>query len=188
MLTGLSRSQQILFFMENHQEGLYSTNYISQYICNNFDLSGKNPTEKGMLAQINCEVSSTFSKFIDPKYNSKQPINFQQHIGKNGSYLYSYKKNNNLNLPTPNSITLHNPYRTKKLLKPTQTTFDFQQEEETIIIETPLFEDIVAADKINDPIQMIFDIYNNIKINNIDNFNISTIRDNKKITIEISNI
>jgi len=53
---------------------------------------------------------------------------------------------------------------------------------------SPLFEDIIAADKINDPIQQIIDIYNNINLQDLQDFNISTIRDNKKITIGISNL
>ncbi len=198
MLTGLTRPQQMFFFMENHQEGKYSTNYISQWICNNFDLSEKNPTSRGMLTQINNEVSSNFSKLMKP--NNRRPINFEQHPAENGAFYYSYKENNLLKLPTPAEIDIHNPYETKTILKPTQTSFNFELKETNEIIEapleettiidenSPLFEDIIAADKINDPIQQIIDIYNNIKIHDIEDFNISSIRDNKKITIKISNI
>jgi hypothetical protein len=200
MLTGLTRPQQILFFMENNKEGIYSTNYISQWICNNFDLTGKNPTSRGMLTQINNEVSSNFTKFTEPKYKTNHKLNFEQHPQENGAFFYSYKRNKKLKLPTPVEIVAPNPYETKNILKPTQTSFNFEQNEEidtteapleetTIMDEnSPLFEDIIAADKINDPIQQIIDIYNNINLHNIDDFNISTIRDNKKITIGISNL
>ena len=200
MLTGLSRPQQILFFMENHKEGMYSTNYISQYICNNFDLTGKNPTDKGMLCQINNEVSSNFTKFTGSKYKTNHKLNFEQHPAENGAFFYSYKRNKKLKLPTPVEIVASNPYETKKILKPTQTSFNFElkeeiEEQEVQIQETtkmeensPLFEDIIAADKINDPIQQILDIYNSINLHNLQDFNISSIRDNKKITIGISNI
>lgn len=186
--------------MENHKEGMYSTNYISQYICNNFDLTGKNPTDKGMLCQINNEVSSNFTKFTDPKYKTNHKLNFEQHPAENGAFYYSYKRNKKLKLPTPVEIVAPNPYETKTILKPTQTSFNFEQNEEIDTIEAtleettimdencPLFEDIIAADKINDPIQQIIDIYNNINLHNLQDFNISTIRDNKKITIGISNI
>jgi hypothetical protein len=184
--------------MQNHKEGLYSTNYISQWICNNFDLRKKNPTKRGMLFQINNEVSSNFSKLMKP--TCKRQLNFEQHSGTKGEFYYSFKENKKLKLPTPVEIVADNPYETKKILKPTQTSFNFElkeeiEEQEAQIEETntmeensPLFEDIIAADKINDPIQQILDIYNNIKLHNLDNFNISSIRDNKKITIQISNI
>jgi hypothetical protein len=62
--------------------------------------------------------------------------------------------------------------------------------EETIVIEenSQLFEDILAADKIHDPIQMIMDIYNKINLHDLNDFNVSSIRDNKKITITVSNL
>ena len=198
MLTGLTRPQQMFFFMQNHKAGLYSTNYISQWICNNFDLRKKNPTKRGMLCQINNEVSSNFSKLMKP--TCKRQLNFEQHPGTKGEFYYSFKENKKLKLPTPKEIVAPNPYETKTILKPTQTSFNFEQKEtneerEAPLEETtnmdeisPLFEDIIAADKINDPIQQIIDIYNNINLHHIDNFNISTIRGNKKITIGISNI
>ena len=198
MLTGLTRPQQMFFFMRNHQEGKYSTNYMSQWICNNFDLSGKNPTSRGMLTQINNEVSSNFSKLTKP--TNKRPVNFIQHPAENGAFYYSYLENEDVELPTPIEIEVPNPYETKIILKPTQTSFNFEQKEEIEEIEAPieeittmdencpLFEDIIAADKINDPIQQIIDIYNNINIHHIEDFNISSIRGNKKITIGISNL
>ena len=198
MLTGLTRPQQMFFFMRNHKEGRYSTNYMSQWICNNFDLSGKNPTSRGMLTQINNEVSSNFSKLTKP--TNKRPVNFIQHPAENGAFYYSYLENEDLELPTPIEIEVPNPYETKIILKPTQTSFNFEQKEEIEEIEVPLkettimdencplFEDIIAADKINDPIQQIIDIYNNINIHDIEDFNISSIRGNKKITIGICNL
>jgi hypothetical protein len=198
MLTGLTRPQQMFFFMQNHKAGLYSTNYISQWICNNFDLRKKNPTKRGMLCQINNEVSSNFSKLMKP--TCKRQLNFEQHPGTKGEFYYSFKENKKLKLPTPKEIVAPNPYETKTILKPTQTSFNFEQKEtneerEAPLEETtnmdencPLFEDIIAADKINDPIQQIIDIYNSINLHNLQDFNISTIRGNKKITIGISNI
>jgi hypothetical protein len=134
------------------------------------------------------------------KPTCKRQLNFEQHPGTKGEFYYSFKENKKLKLPTPKEIVAPNPYETKTILKPTQTSFKFDQKEEieereapleetTIMDEiSPLFEDIIAADKINDPIQQILDIYNNINLHHIDNFNISTIRGNKKITIGISNI
>jgi len=79
MLTGLSRPKQMLYFFEQNQEEIYSTNYISQYICNNFDLSKKKIPKSGisMMQQINNEVSSNFTKLMKP--NNNRPVNFEQH-------------------------------------------------------------------------------------------------------------
>lgn len=202
MLTGLTRPKQMLYFFQQNQEEIYSTNYISQYICNNFDLSKKKIPKSGipMIQQVNNEVSSNFTKFADPKYKKNPIVNFKV-ISTDKEFLYQYQHNPKLKLPTPTEIDVPNKYMTTKLLKPSQTNFNFEQideeapqhlqttiEEQNMNENSPLFEDIIAADKINDPIQQILDIYYNIKLHNLDNFNISSIRDNKKITIQISNI
>lgn len=153
-----------------------------------------------MIQQVNNEVSSNFTKFADPKYKKNPIVNFKV-ISTDKEFLYQYQHNPKLKLPKPIEIDVPNKYMTKKLLKPSQTNFNFEQideettqhpqpitEEQNMRENSPLFEDIIAADKINDPIQQILDIYYNIKLHNLDNFNISSIRDNKKITIQISNI
>jgi hypothetical protein len=198
MLTGLTRPQQMFFFMQNHKEGMYSTNYISQWICNNFDLRKKNPTKRGMLCQINNEVSSNFSKLMKP--TCKRQLNFEQHPGTKGEFYYSFKENKKLKLPTPKEIVAPNPYETKNILKPTQTSFNFEQKEEIEEIEAPLeeitimdencplFEDIIAADKINDPIRILFERLQAFNIHNLQEINVISILDNKKVTINITNI
>ena len=187
--------------MENHKEGMYSTNYISQWICNNFDLRKKNPTKRGMLCQINNEVSSNFSKLMKP--TCKRQLNFEQHPGTKGEFYYSFKENKKLKLPSPKEIVAPNPYETNKILKPTQTSFKFDQKEEigqreapleeTTIMEenSPLFEDIIAADLINkeeDIVSRILENYQKMNIYNLEEITFITTRDKKKVTINISNI
>jgi hypothetical protein len=200
MLTGLSRPQQMLYFFQQHQEEIYSTNYISQYICNNFDLTGKNPTKNGMLVQINNEVSSNFTKFADSKYKKNPIVNFKV-ISTGKEFLYQYQHNPKLNLPTPLEIDVPNPYETTILLKPTQTSFNFEQiDEETQHLQThteeqntnensPLLEDIKAADKISefyDPINTIIEKFERLNLNLVKEVSFSgMVRDRKfKIIIE----
>lgn len=169
-----------------------------------------------MLCQINNEVSSNFTKFTDPKYKTNHKLNFVQHPAENGAFFYSYDENKKLKLPKTKQVEGHNPYATTTILKPTQTSFKFEEQiveiakpeeivaieeiDEILAIQTPteetstmeensqLFEDIQAADKIHDPIQMIMDIYNKINLHDLNDFNVSSIRDNKKITITVSNL
>ena len=196
MITGLSRPQQILYFFEQHQEEEYSTQYISQYICNNFDLSSKPNPKSGisMLQQVNNEVSSNISKFLDPKYFKSPIFNFERvKIGKD--YFYKYKENNRLVLPETKTVNKTNKYKTDKILMPKQTNFNF---EETQIMEQPkeeiistLQEDIKAADKIHDfddPINLIIEKIESLHLNTVQEISFSGIvRDRKfKITIENS--
>jgi hypothetical protein len=204
MLTGLSRPQQMLYFFEQHQEEMYSTNYISQYICNNFDLSKKKIPKSGipMMQQINNEVSSNFSKFADPKHKKNPIVNFKV-ISKGKEFLYQYQHNPKLKLPTLTEIDVPNKYKTTILLKPSQTNFNFKQteeqtedsqpitEEQNTTENSPLFEDIIAADLINkeeDIVSRILENYQKMNIYNLEEITFITTRDKKKVTINISNI
>jgi hypothetical protein len=145
-------------------------------------------------------VSSNFTKFTEPKYKTNHKLNFEQHPGTKGEFYYSFKENKKLKLPIPKEIVAPNPYETKNILKPTQTSFNFEQKEEieeieapleetTIIDENcPLFEDIIAADKINDPIRILFERLQAFNIHNLQEINVISILDNKKVTINIANL
>jgi len=194
MKTGLSRPQQILYFFEQHQEGTYSTNYISQYICNNFDLSSKpQPKYISMLQQINNEVASNISKFLDPKYKTNPIYNFERtKIGKD--FFYSYKENYLLTLPTTIETNKENKYFSEILIAPTQTNFDFEQIQETTTEEEQtlsiLQEDIIAADyvnSLNDPFLLILDKIEKLNMAHLKDISLSTIIRDKKISINISN-
>jgi hypothetical protein len=205
MLTGLTRPKQMLYFFQQNQEEIYSTNYISQYICNNFDLSKKKIPKSGipMIQQVNNEVSSNFTKFADPKYKKNPIVNFKV-ISTDKEFLYQYQHNPKLKLPTPTEIDVPNKYMTTKLLKPSQTNFNFEQideeapqhlqttiEEQNMNENSPLFEDIIAADKINkeeDIVSTILENYQKMNIYNLEEITFITTRCKKKVTINISNI
>ena len=70
---------------------------------------------------------------------------------------------------------------------------DTSEDEETTSEETtmqencPLLDDILASDKINDPIQRIIDNYSNIDLFSIDQVQFTATKSGKKITITIAN-
>ncbi len=204
MITGLSRPQQILYFFENHKEELYSTYYISQYICNNFDLTNKPlPKNITMLQQINNEVSSNISKFMDPKYNVRTPINFDRIEKDNRIFLYRYNENVNISLPTPKTVEKTNIYKTTKILKPTQTSFDFDEiedetEQEISISDkeceevsiSPLMEDVVAYDhvySISDPVLCLLEKLESVNLQNLQENKLVFTYEKRKVTIIIEN-
>jgi hypothetical protein len=204
MLTGLSRPQQMLYFFQQHQGDIYSTNYISQYICNNFDLSKKKIPKSGipMMQQINNEVSSNFSKFADPKHKKNPIVNFIV-ISTGKEFLYQYQHNPKLKLPTPKILDVTNKYKTTILLKPTQTTFNFEQikehieedsqpiiEEQNMTENCPLFQDIKTADIINktqDPLLLLLENIEKMNLHNLEEMNFTSIIKDKKIQIYITN-
>jgi hypothetical protein len=203
MLTGLSRPKQMLYFFQQNQEEIYSTNYMSQYICNNFDLSNKKIPKSGipMIQQINNEVSSNFTKFADPKYKKNPIVNFKV-ISTGKEFFYQYQHNPKLKLITPTEIDVPNKYMTTKLLKPSQTNFNFEQideeitqhpqpitEEQNMTENCPLLEDVKAADSINNPdlISAILENYQQMNIYNLEEITFIATRGNKKVTINISN-
>jgi hypothetical protein len=204
MLTGLSRPKQMLYFFQQNQEEIYSTNYMSQYICNNFDLSNKKIPKSGipMIQQINNEVSSNFTKFADPKYKKNPIVNFKV-ISTGKEFLYQYQHNPKLKLITPTEIDVPNKYMTTKLLKPSQTNFNFEQideeitqhpqpitEEQNMTENCPLLEDVKAADIINkeqDPLLLLLENIEKMNLHNLEEMNFTSIIKDKKIQIYITN-
>jgi hypothetical protein len=63
----------------------------------------------------------------------------------------------------------------------------FEDIETTSEENCPLLEDILASDKINDPIQRIIDNYSNIDLFGIDQVQFTATKSGKKITITIAN-
>jgi hypothetical protein len=181
MLTGLTKPQQIFHFFQNYQEGTYYTDDISIYICNTFHLGDKNPTDKGMLAQINVEVSSTISEMF--KYNRQ--MNFER-FGTKNKFSFRYKDNPFVYIPTPTEIDVPNPYAVNLFLPktkaPKQTEKIEQTKEEEII--SPVLE---IEEDINDPIILLLERINKMNIHHLDDIQLTSIVDNKKITINITN-
>ncbi len=179
---------RVVEFFETHQENKFNSTDVKNYLLKHHDFSNKKIRKGWTLDKIvMVETSSVLSLFYsdEKEYSHLKPLrNFEREkIGREWYYWY-------VNYNKPVIPIIENT--------PIQTTLDFEEpiqetNQEKILEQSqeqnsPLFEDIIAADKINDPIQQIIDIYNNINIHNLQDFNISTIRDNKKITIGISNL
>lgn len=193
LITGFSRPQQVLYFFEHHKEEMFSTQFMSQYVCNNFDLSKKKKPKSGipMIQQVNNEVSSNISKFLDPtKYFKNRPYNFERvKVGKD--YFYQYKENKNIKLPKIKYVNIYNKYKTDIPLQPTQLNFDFQAPiiEENIL--SPLQEDILAADRsytIDDLVEFLMDKLKVFNIDSLEEINFISLYKDKKITINVQNL
>jgi hypothetical protein len=122
MITNFTRPQQILYFFEQNQSGLFSTLYISKFILDNFDFTNKRVPPIGLLTQINNEVSSNISKWYKPRYNKKAPKNFNRtNDGKNFLYYYQHQQ---VKLPTPIISQKTNVHKTNIIIAPQQQTID----------------------------------------------------------------
>lgn len=157
----ITKAEMIIHFFNNHQTGSFTARQITEYIVANYDFAAKVINDGRTLHQtIANEVASVISEFYTDR-RKWSLRNFSRTENKN-RYIYKYLPNNN-----------HNTQETQTLT-PT-------------IITTPSIPQI-TNDKIDDPIQMIMDFYKKIDLQNIDDFNFSSIRDNKKITINITNM
>ncbi len=151
-----------------------------------------------MMQQINNEVSSNFTKFAETKYKKNPIVNFKV-ISTGKEFLYQYQDNPKLKAITPTEIDVPNKYMTTKLLKPTQTNFNFEQideeitsdsqlilEEQNITENCPLLEDIKAADYINKE-DLFFTLIEQMNLHNLQTLNFTRIEHKKKIQVTISN-
>jgi hypothetical protein len=187
MLTGLLKPQQILYFFQNYQDlqEEYDTKDISIFICNTFDLGDKNPTDKGMLAQINVEVSATLSKMV----GDNRQVNFER-FGPRSKYSYRFKANPFVDIPNPIEIDVPNPYAidiftkqpTKQIIAPVQEDI---QEETKEYIQTH-FEDDETPD-IYDPFVQLLDRVKKMNLYDFDNLQFTRKMQDKIITVNISN-
>jgi hypothetical protein len=168
---------RVVEFFEKNQDKKFNSTDVKNYLLQHHDFS-KKIIRKGWTLErtVMVETSSVLSLFYsdEKQYQHLKPLrNFQREkIG--NEWYYSHI---NYNAPIQTTLNFEEPQTNQ------EKTLEQSQK-----INSPLFEDIIAADKINDPIQQIIDIYNNINIQDLQDFNISTIRDNKKITIAISNL
>ncbi len=157
----ITKAEMIIHFFNNHQTGSFTSNQITQYLIDNYDFSQKVITDGRTLYQtVRGEVACVISEFYsDQKKWSLR--NFSRTQNKN-RYIYRYLPNNNHHI------------------KQTETLPTTQPKTKPITGTNP--------QKTDDPIQMIIDFYKKIDLQNIDDFNFSSIRDNKKITINITNL
>ena len=187
MLTGLLKPQQILYFFQNFQnlKEEYDTKDISIFICNTFDLGDKNPTHKGMLAQINVEVSSTISEMI--KYN--RPMNFER-FGPRSKYSFRFKANPFVDIPIPLEIDVPNPYAidifTKQIKKQIATPVQQELKDDVQQDIQAHFEDDETPD-IYDPFIQLLDRVKKMNLYDFDNLQFTRKMQDKIITINITN-
>jgi hypothetical protein len=179
MLTGLDKPQQILHFFQNFQQGDFDTKDISIYICNTFDLGDKNPTDKGMLAQINVEVSSTISKML----GDNRQINFER-SGSRRKFSLRFKANPFVEIPTPIEIDVPNPYEinmfTNKAIQPAPKIEQIMEEASQELI--PYIEDDNY-----DPFADILERITKMNLYDFDNLLITKRVGNKIISVNLTN-
>ena len=173
------RSKMVIDFFNNPQ-----TDKKLNDLCYNF-IEKYNFTSKKLkygddiFEAVQKDIASVLNYF-HTKENLISSRNFHRKNTKDG-YLYS-------SLPRTTNNVLP-----KKISPQLAMEFDLKEELETTLEETPtmeenspLFEDILAYDKINDPIQRIIDKYTNIDLYGIDEFQLTTTKGGKKITIIIA--
>lgn len=179
MLTGLQKPHQILYFFQNFQDlqEIYDTKDISIYICNTFDLGEKNPTDKGMLAQINVEVSATISKMI----NENRQVNFER-FGPKSKYSFRFKANPFVDIPTPTRIDVPNPYAVNIFMEQLKNEIPLSKQENV----QSHFEVEESVDT-NDPFTQLLDRVKKMNLYDFDNLQFIRKMQDKIITINITN-
>jgi len=183
----MSKYMRVVEFFETHQDKKFKSTDVKNYLLKHHDFSNKRIRKGWTLEQIvMVETSSVLSLFYsdEKEYAHLKPFrNFEREKIENEWYYWHINYNNSVmssnNISIQTILDFEEPFKEAN----EENTLEQSQEE-----NCPLLEDIIAADKINDPIQQILDIYNNINLQDLQDFNISTIRDNKKITIAISNM
>ena len=140
LITGYTRVQMILHFFEEHKTGSYSSYFITNYIYHTFDLPEEKTLEQ--LAREVCAVLSTF--FLHP---TKHTINMQRY-GLKGQFLYTYNGNPTKLTPKVKYVRKDTNKTNKLKIKPTQQSFNPQDNEEGIKVIEPK------------PTQQILDLFN----------------------------
>jgi len=195
------QNEMIIAFFVIHPDGDYQLKQIIRWLLDKYNfvyLTTKYGQGKLFLERLNSSISSLLNQFYT-KESLIPKRNFER-ITKGNVYIYrALPKTSDLVLP-----------------KPVQTSFDYDNtiesrteettSNETVVNETvanepetfediettseencPLLEDILASDKINDPIQRIIDNYSNIDLFGIDQVQFTATKSGKKITITIAN-
>jgi len=195
------QNEMIIAFFVIHPDGDYKLKQIIRWLLDKYNfvyLTTKYGQGKLFLERLNSSISSLLNQFYT-KESLIPKRNFER-ITKGNVYIYrALPKTSDLVLP-----------------KPVQTSFDYDNtiesrteettSNETVVNETvanepetfediettseencPLLEDIIASDKINDPIQRIIDNYSNIDLFGIDQVQFTATKSGKKITITIAN-
>ena len=187
-----TKPEMIVDYFRKHTSGQHTSKDISIYLIDTYNFSNKVIRQgKTLLQVINGEVSSVLSEYYNVE--TKMALrNFTRTL--NGrAYYYTSTENldsfpvvdNDKKLPVQTQLDLFKEYQ------PEYDCLESEEELETPLQEiSPLQEDIVAADKIrtfNDP---FVEILNKVKVFNIDDLeeiNIISIIDGKRITLTVAN-
>ncbi len=153
--------------------------------------------------ELRKKVSRNISSLLNAYYKEAHLIprrNFDRKMTEAGYVYWSLPKTSDLVLKPESSpkssAQLALDYDTKDESETDELVVDepdTSEDEETTSEETtmqensPLIEDILASDKINDPIQRIIDNYSNIDLFGIDQVQFTATKSGKKITITIAN-
>jgi len=169
------RSKMVIDFFNNPQTDKKLNDLCYDFI-NRYNFTSKRlKYGDDIFEAVQKDIASVL-KYFYTKENLISSRNFHRKNTKDG-YLYSSLPRTSNNV-LPKQLALE--FELKEQL---ETTF-----EETPSMEenSPLFEDILASDKINDPIQRIIDNYANIDLYGIDEFQLTTTKGGKKITIIVA--
>ena len=175
------RSKMVIDFFNNHEIGQHMLNDLCYNFIEKYNFTSKKlKYGDDIFKAVQKDIASVLKDFFTNE-NLIPLRNFTREKTKDG-FVYSYlQKTTNNVLPKETSSQL-------------VLEFELKEQQETTLEETPtmeencpLFEDIRASDKINDPIQMIVDNYANIDLYGIDEVQFTATKFGKKITITIAN-
>jgi hypothetical protein len=195
------QNEMIIAFFVIHPDGDYKLKQIIRWLLDKYNfvyLTTKYGQGKLFLERLNSSISSLLNQFYT-KESLIPKRNFER-ITKGNVYIYrALPKTSDLVLPKPvqtsfdydNTIESRTEETTLNETVVNETVANepetFEDEETTSEENCPLLEDILASDKINDPIQRIIDNYSNIDLFGIDQVQFTATKSGKKITITIAN-
>ena len=195
------QNEMIIAFFVIHPDGDYKLKQIIRWLLDKYNfvyLTTKYGQGKLFLERLNSSISSLLNQFYT-KESLIPKRNFER-ITKGNVYIYrALPKTSDLVLPKPvqtsfdydNTIESRTEETTSNETVVNETVANepetFEDEETTSEENCPLLEDILASDKINDPIQRIIDNYSNIDLFGIDQVQFTATKSGKKITITIAN-
>jgi hypothetical protein len=195
------QNEMIIAFFVIHPDGDYKLKQIIRWLLDKYNfvyLTTKYGQGKLFLERLNSSISSLLNQFYT-KESLIPKRNFER-ITKGNVYIYrALPKTSDLVLPKPvqtsfdydNTIESRTEETTSNESVVNEPVADepetFEDEETTSEENCPLLEDILASDKINDPIQRIIDNYSNIDLFGIDQVQFTATKSGKKITITIAN-
>ena len=186
-------------YFESHRSGGHDTMQVTKYLDKNYKFASKRKKYgKNILLVLRKDVASALNDLNKDEHLIPHK-NFTRIKSKRG-YLYSYlpKTTSNIldettnNKPFQTALDFEAPDEQETPLELPKTEEDNSEEttsETSSIMQdnSPLFEDVQAAFKINGAIEMAIDETKKIILHGLDDCNFSITKNRDKITIEISN-